>query len=198
MLSSIHNFLERSLTPLVYVLAAFATILGMLMLNYVGWQTLWLPILLTMAGPFVFPIVLFPAAFFSGVMQVTEKEFPLVSTIFAGAALGYFAAILSVVTAAIVLNTAGHFNTHHALLTYGWSMVAPILPWAVFALRDRKNYLFIGMIWMLVLANYASLVFFKGQEISFSGYFFSVFCLMAVMLALQAFVEKKSVKPSSP
>jgi hypothetical protein len=184
------SLIEKSLTPLVCAAVTGVVVCSIFIVEIAGWGGLYLPILLSVAGGLVFPIALCPAAFFSGVMQATEKTFPFVSKAGAVLSLGYIAAFVTGVSAIIIQSHAGLFVGPHALLVAVWSLAAAVMPWAVFALRDRKNTLFTMMIWMLILAVCVSFVVLKGHRMDFWPVFGVLFGVMSALLALQAAVEK--------
>jgi hypothetical protein len=185
-----HSLIHKSLTPLVFVSVAASVVCSIFIVDISGWGGLYIPVILSIAGGVIFPVALFPAAFFSGVMQTTEKTFPRVSKAAAVLSLGYIAAFISGVSAFIISSHAALFLGPHAVLMAGWSLAAAVMPWAVFALRDRKNTLFIMMIWMLIAGVCASFVSLKGQRMDFWPVFGVIFAVMSVLLALQAAAEK--------
>ena len=191
---SFRALIETSLNPLIFTSVAAVVVSSIFVVDIAGWNGLYLPILLSIGGGFVFPILLFPAAFFSGVMQTTETAFPKVSKTFAVLSLGYIAAFMAAVTAFIIQSHAMMFTGPHALLIAGWSLAAAVMPWAVFALRDRKNLLFTMMVWMLLAAVCISFVALKGRVMDFWPVFWTVFAGLSVMLALQGAAEKISQK----
>lgn len=168
-------------------------------------MALWPPLLALMFSPVVFPLVLFPAAFFSGVMQVAQTAYPKIARA---------AMLLTFIWFVLVLSgyALGVYYVGHGLMQAGapttipmlvWTIAVTVLPWAVFATKDRDNILFTGLVLML-LASCAVVVplLAFGMLAFWQGY--GALCgLMAGMLSIQAlyehfFVAKKNTASAAP
>jgi len=182
---------RQALMPLI-VVCLIAALGSALMILLTGvWYPLWLPVLLLMLSRMVFPILLVPAAFFSGVMRVAQAVYPNVARICMLLTFGWFIAVLSFYTF-MVLHAGQSMMVPDAetrLPSLVWTIAIAVLPWAIFATRDRDNILFTGMVFMMLASAIVSvsLVFFFVVPF-WAGYW--IFCgMMAMMLSLQAMFE---------
>ncbi|HEX2753755.1 MAG TPA: hypothetical protein VHP34_11750 [Alphaproteobacteria bacterium] len=187
---------RKALMPLI-VICLIAAVGSAGMILFTGtWYPLWPPVLAIMLSPLIFPILLVPAAFFSGVMRVAQALYPNVARICILLTFGWFIGVLSLYAFMVMhlsqsLMVPGEATRLPALV---WTIAIAVLPWAIFATRDRENILFTGMVFMMLVAATVSLslVFFFIVPF-WAGYW--IFCgLMAVMLSLQALYEHFFIK----
>ncbi len=187
---------RKALVPLIVVcLIAALGSAGMILFTG-AWYPLWPPVLAVMLSPLVFPILLIPAGFFSGVMRVAQAVYPNVARICILLTFGWFISLLSFYAFLVMLLSQslmlpGEVTRLPALV---WTIAIAVLPWAIFATRDRENILFTGMVFMMLAAATISisLVFFLIVPF-WAGYW--ICCgLMAVMLSLQALYEHFFIK----
>jgi hypothetical protein len=103
----------------------------------------------------------------------------------------YLTALLSFFVAASFYLTSDYFFPGMRIPALVWAVTAAVMPWLVFAIRDRGNLFFTGLVLMMEMG--AVLVAFLGP-FSFWQTFWIVAGVMAVLQALQALCEEKIFK----
>lgn len=189
---SFADLTRKALTPLVVVCLLAALGSAAMILQAGHWRLLWLPSLAIMVSPVVFPLVLFPAAFFTGVMQAAGNLYPKVARLCLLLTFGWFISVLAAYQFGIYHLGAGLLEAPNPLRLpmLVWTISIAVLPWAIFATRDRANVLFTGIVYMMVVAaliTVPSMVFYALPF--WWGY--GLFCgVMAALLSLQALYER--------
>lgn len=177
-------FLVRSLVPLV-------TIAGACLLASAGVFTLdghlgvvWPAFLLVMLGPLLFPFILFPAGLMAGLWNAFHGKGKAIVRVFAVASVGYLALVMSA-TLAVMAALATNLPVDSMRFFAEMFVVAgAVTPWAVFALRDRNNQLFILLVWSLAIVGALLLPLKMMGVFGPIGYGAAAWCgIMLVMLA---------------
>lgn len=202
---SVSGLVKKSLTPLMVLCLLLMAVSGILVLVQGHWMVLWPPLLALMFAPVVFPILLFPAAFFSGVMQVAQTAYPKVARACMMLTFVWFVLVLSGYA-------LGVFYVGHGVMQEGaatmlpmlvWTVAATILPWAVFATKDRDNILFTGLVLMLLVSSAVVVPLLAFGYLAFWTGYWALCGMMAVMLGVQAlyehfFITKKNAPVATP
>jgi len=191
---SLSLIVKNSLRPLLLVSAGTMLVSGLWLLSLGYWQALWMGVLFLVFSPLVFPLLLFPAAFFSGMMQVTATVYPKVSRIMTVMTIGWFV---------IVLALYG-FNSFYAIsmLVRGdtlwpaalWAISSALTPWAFFATKDPGNLFFIGLLWMMLATAIVMVPVFFIFGLTFWTGFLVFAGIMTATVSLQALYEKLFMK----
>jgi hypothetical protein len=187
----------KSLQPLLALNLTAMVFSGYFLLMSDFWQMMWPAILFLSLSYIAFPLVLFPAAFFSGMMQVLEKSpYPRVAKVMMACSLLWFVTLMSLtVMASLKINARAFGSSVHDFALI-WSVAAAIAPWALFFTKDKTNLLLISFLWMLHLSAPAALcVYIETQSLSCA--FWTCWGLMAVMVWLQRLYEKKIIENKS-
>jgi len=179
------------------LIAAMAS--GVLILLTGIWAPLWPSVLGVMLSPLVFPVLLVPAAFLSGVMRIAQAAYPKVARVCMLLAFGWFIGVFGFYAFFVVhMNLSlGAPEAATRLPALVWTIAMAVLPWTIFAAQDRDNLLFTGMVLMMFAAAAVTtpLVFFLIVPY-WTGFW--IFCgLMATMLSLQALYEHFFLQTSS-
>ena len=191
---------RKALTPLIAVCLVAALGSAAVILQGGGWRLLWVPCLALMFSRIIFPLILLPAAFFSGVMQAAGAVYPKVAKVCLWLTFGWVIAVLGLYQFGIFHLGAGLMEepapARFPVLV--WTIAIAVLPWALFALRDRDNILFTGIVYMMTVSALVSLpvmIFYAWPVVT--GFW--LFCgLMAAMLSLQAAYEHFFLAASAP
>lgn len=183
---------RKALNPLMALCLIAAIGSGVMILLTGIWTPLWPVALAIMLSPLVFPILLVPAAFFSGVMRIAQAAYPAVARACMVLTFGWFISVLGLYTFFVMYTSLplGAPDASTRLPALVWTIAMAVLPWAIFATRDRDNILFTGMVFMMFAAAVVTtpLVFFLVVPY-WAGFW--IFCgLMAAMLSLQALYER--------
>ena len=144
-------FLVRSLVPLV-------TIAGTCLLASAGVFTLdghlavvWPAFLLVMLGPLLFPFILFPAGLMAGLWSAFHGKHKAIVRVFAVASVAYLSLVMAATLALMAaLSTSLPVNSMRFFAEM-FVVSGAVAPWAVFALRDRNNQLFIMLVWSMTI-----------------------------------------------
>jgi hypothetical protein len=196
----ISSLVKKSLMPLVVASCIVAAVSGAGLISMGQWRTL-LPIVLFFPFSFfVFPILLFPAAFFSGMMQVLEhNEKPAVARVMLGLSLGWLVFAMSLFTA-IVFYLMAELISHEQmrLSAATWAVSAVIATWSIFATRDRDNVFFTGLVMMLAVAASIAAWRMTLSEHGFWQIMLTIFLPFVLMLAAQGAAEKIIYKKPPP
>lgn len=188
---------RKALTPLVAVCLTAALMSALVILQAGGWRLLWGPSLAIMLSRLVFPVVLLPVAFFSGVMQVANSHYPKVARVCLLIVFGWFISVLALYQFGLYHLGSGFMEepTEWRVPVLVWTIAIAVLPWALFAMRDRDNILFTGMVLMMFVSALVILPAMAFYAVPFwTGYW--MFCgLMAFMLSMQALYEHFFVAP---
>lgn len=201
---SISGLVKKSLTPLMVLCPLVMAVSGGFVLFQGHWMPLWPPLLALMFSPLVFPLVLFPAAFFSGVMQVAQTAYPKVSRVCMLLTFAWFVLVLSGYA-------LGVYYIGHGLMQEGavtmlpmlfWTVAVTILPWTIFATKDRDNILFTGLVLMLLVSSAVVVPLLAFGHLAFWAGYWALCGMMAVMLGIQAlyehfFITKKNAAATS-
>lgn len=147
------NLLVGSLTPLV-------TLSGVCLIASAGLFTLdgqiatvWPAFLLVMAGPLVFPFILFPAGVMAGLWNALHGKHKSLVSIFAVASVAYLAFVMAATLCLMAVLATGLPVDSMGFFVEMFVVSGAVTPWAVFALRDRNNQLFILLIWAMAIAG---------------------------------------------
>lgn len=177
-------FLVRSLVPLV-------TIAGTCLLASAGVFALdghlgvvWPAFLLVVAGPLLFPFILFPAGLMAGLWNAFHGKGKAIVRFFAVASVGYLALVMAATLALMAALAANLPAASMRFFAEMFVVAGAVTPWAVFALRDRNNQLFIMLVWSMAIAGVLLLPFKMAGMFGAFGYGGAAWCaIMLVMLA---------------
>lgn len=199
-------FLVRSLVPLV-------TIAGTCLLASAGVFTLdghlgvvWPAFLLVMAGPLVFPFILFPAGLMAGLWNAFHGKGKAIVRVFAVASVGYLALVMAATLALMAALATSLPAASMRFFVEMFVIAGAVTPWAVFALRDRHNQLFILLVWSLAIVGVLLLPFKMSGMLGPLGFGAVAWCgIMLVMLAehlrqsqAQAAIERAKAAAAAP
>lgn len=189
-------FIKKCLTPLI-VLGSIAMIISGVWILLLGhWVPLWPGIIGFLFSSLVFPLLMLPAGFFAGVMQVSAQIYPRVSRAAMLLTFVYFVMMLSGYAMVMFYVASGLITATVPTLwpALVWSVASTVTPWALFATKDRDNVLFTGLLFMLGLscAIVFPLVPFYGLALG-SAYW--LLCLgIGTLLLIQAGYEHMTHK----
>lgn len=184
---------KKSLVPLFLLNVGAMLLSGYFLLMNGFWVMMWPAILILPLSYLIFPLMLFPAAFFSGMMQALERPYPRVAGVMMACSLLWLVTVLSLTALASLHINARAFGGVVHVPALVWAAAAAVTPWALFFLRDRGNVLLIGLLWMLqVSAPIGLFVYLETQ--SFACAFWACWGLMAAMAGLQRLCEKKFIE----
>ncbi len=189
-------FIKKCLTPLIVLGSIAMAISGVWVLLLGHWVPLWPGIVGFLFSLLVFPLLMLPAGFFAGVMQVSAQLYPRVSRVCMLLTFAYFVMMLSGYAIVLFYVASGLINADMPTVWPAliWSVAATVTPWALFATKDRDNVLFTGLLFMLTLSCVwvFPLVPFYGLSI---GAAYWLLCVsMGAMLLLQAGYENLTNK----
>lgn len=144
----------RSHVPLVIIagvcLLASAGVLGVD--GHLG--VVWPAFLLVIMGPLVFPFILFPAGLMAGLWSAFHgKKKKAIVSIFAVGSVAYLALVMAATLALTASLATAVTSPSMRLFAETFVVVGAVTPWAVFALRDRYNQLFLMLVWSLLLVS---------------------------------------------
>lgn len=190
--------LSRSLTPLVILgtggmlaSAAVVAVAG-------GIAYVWPAFLLLVLGPLLFPLLLLPAGLMAGLWHIMQANRKWFVRVFAAGSIAYIAALLSFTVAFMAWQATRMPAMASQSFVWMFVITAGVAPWAVFCLRDRGNQLVIMMLWMQVAAALLLLPLLVVGMLGVSGYGFSVWGLIIVMLLVQNLREKSQIASAAP
>jgi len=190
---------RKSLNPLMVLCLIAAAVSCVAVLMTGVWTPLWPAVLGIMLSPLVFPVLLIPAAFFSGVMRLVQAVYPTVARMCMLLTFVWFIGTFGFYTFFVMHMTlplgAAEATRLPALV---WAVATAVLPWAILASQDRDNILFTGMVLMMFASAVivAPLVFFLIVPY-WTGFW--IFCgMMAAMLSLQALYEHLFLDKTPP
>lgn len=146
-------FIVRSLTALVAV-AGVGMVCSAGMFTLEGHMaTVWPAFVLVMAGPLLFPFILFPAGVMAGLWNALHTKHKAVVQSFAVASVAYIAAIMAATLGLMAALATGLPSYSPPFFVQMFVVTGAVTPWAVFALRDRNNQLFIVLCWAMLIAG---------------------------------------------
>ncbi len=193
-------FMVRTLVPMVVLSLACLVASAVIFAIDGRISSVWVAFLLTVAGPLLFPFLLFPAGLMAGLWQALHGRQTMLVRFFAVGSVAYIAAMLAL-TLMVMAGFAQGLPASGSMRVFTEMFVisGALSPWAVFALRERDNQLFIMMLWSLVIAALVLLPVRLTAEIRPLLYGASAWAIMlAVMLVeylRQTAVVSKKTKP---
>lgn len=194
---SVSALVKKSLTPLIALNGVGMAVGGIWLLFYNALGSMWPAVIALMVSPFVFPLLMFPAAFGAGIARVMEPVKPRLAKAMLVAGIGWLVLLF---TSYVMLS----FDLVSQLMMYQesllpaliWAISVGVLPWAIIAAKDRDNIFMTG----LVLMTEAVSIFVAWAAVFWSLRFWHAYwlflALLATCVALQAayealFLDKK-------
>lgn len=146
---AISDIVKKSLTPLLYVNVAGMAFGGLSLLWMTGGYA-WMGFLALMMSPVAFPFLLLPAGILTGIMHLLlkSKMAPQVEKLLTFLSVVYLVSVLSGYTVMCFYFLVGAPEIPAAL----YAVTSSVLPWAIFAAKDRDNVFFTGLVIMLQLS----------------------------------------------
>lgn len=186
----LYRLIKAALDPLI-----FMNCLGMLgagvFIVYKGpWQVLWFCTLVFFISPLVFPLLMMPAGFFGGIMQMFTPTRPRLALVMQAASVGWLIFVIAGWAALV-------FSYTHVLLEMPgmlwaaliWSVCGAVAPWAVFARLDRGNVFFTGLMLMAQIGCIIAAMMNASHDLSSWETFEIIAGVMAFLSAVQAVGE---------
>ncbi len=176
-------FLVRSLVPLVIIAGAcLLASAGVIALDG-HLAVVWPAFLLVVMGRLVFPFILFPAGLMAGLWSAFNGKHKAVVAFFAVGSVAYLALVMVATLALTASQASGLPSSAVPLFVNMFVVAGAVTPWAVFALRDRNNQLFIMLVWSLALSALVLLPLLTAGIAGPLGYAGATWCaIMMVML----------------
>lgn len=163
----------------------------------------WPAVLVLLFSPFIFPILILPAAMCAGIMHLFGQAKPLLSRVMTVLSVGYlvlaftFYSMLLFRMMAEPIATPANFI---AAMVYG--VAAALAPWTILAVKDRDNLFFIGLV---IMAEVTSIIVMVAAVSLHWGFWVSAFAFWGILtglVSLQALYErvflKKDAAPPLP
>jgi hypothetical protein len=166
---------------------------GGLLLTKGLWQPLWICVMVFVFSPLLFPMIMIPAAFFSGAMQAAQQPAPRLAKVLHIASVGYLVLVLSFWTEAAfdsvsLLTAAGGYLKIAGLV---WALSGTVAPWAVFARNDRDNLFFTSLVLMLQVSSLACAALLIADTAPAAPVFWTSCAVLTALSCAQAFYESR-------
>lgn len=203
------SLLVSSLTPLVVISGVCLLASGSVFMLEGAIATVWPAFLLVMLGPLVFPFILFPAGLMAGLWNALHGSKRAVVRVFAVASVTYLAFVMAATLGFLAMLATGLPGAGGAsslrFFAEMFVVSGAVTPWAVFALRDRSNQLFILLVWAQALAGTLALPLKMAGIVGPVGYGGAAWAgILLVMLAeyvrgeMRGRVQKQAATPQQP
>ena len=150
------------------------------------WRSVWVGIVALPLSIPVFPFLIFPAAFFAGLISITRGRTSKVMQFLSMACL---VAVLAAWTAASFTLMSSWFLSTAKIPALLFSVAAAVTPWAMFAAKDRGNVMFTLLVFYMAVAA-AALCFFDAR-LSFAYSFLFSAAVIGVFAGAQAWLESR-------
>ena len=185
------DIVKKSLTPLLYINMAAMAFSG-LMLAYWGYLGSAGPGFLALfMSPVVFPFLLLPAAIMTGVMRLVmnAKLPPIVEKALTVLSVMYLVSVLSGYTVMCFYFLVGAWEGPAAV----YAVSSSVLPWLIFAAKDRENAFFTGLVIMLQVAAIILVLLNVAVRLDdFERKFWIIWGVMMTCVGIEALYEKIS------
>jgi hypothetical protein len=190
---------KKSLNPLITINGLLLMISGVWLLMSGEWVVIWMPLLGVFISPLVFPILMFPAGLFAGIMTMAERSGRTkTAKVMYFCSLGYLVLLLATYILLCFRLAAPVMGGEKLLPAAVWAVTSGVIPWMIFATNDRDN---IPFTILTIMAEKAAIItilaaIFIGMSL-WTAFF--VFCgVMAIFLCVQRAFEKKFLTPAAP
>lgn len=188
------TLVRKSLTPLIALNAISMAASGGYLLFQGVWVPLWPAVLMIFLSPVVFPLLMFPAAFFAGVMRVAGEHYSKTSRIMAILSGGWLITILTAYVMTILHVTEPVLSGETLFPALIWSVSASVMPWAILALKDRDNVFFTGLVLMTQLSAIAAFLAAFSWALDYWQTFGLFWVLMVALVLIEMAVETISFR----
>lgn len=187
--------IKTSLTPLIALSCLGMAAAGGVLVWSGHWRALWTCALVFFISPFIFPLLMIPAAFCGGLMRVFLTAQPLVARAMQALASGWLIFILAF-WGAMVFDMAMPLTQDPALQwpALAWCVAGSVAPWAVFARGDRDNIFFTEIVLLFFLGCLAAAAALLQGPLRFWQAFWIAAIAMAAPMAAQAVIEETLLK----
>jgi hypothetical protein len=189
------DIVKKSLTPIIYINVA-GMAFGALSLIWMGYfGNAWPGFVGLFASPLVFPFLLLPAGILTGLMAITMKSHPKLEKVLTVISVLYIVTLLSLYTITAFYFLVGTPTIPAAI----YAVCSAVLPWAIFAAKDRQNIFFTGLVLMMQL----SAIVLVGLNVAlrltdFTQKFWIIWGTMMFCVCVEALYEKIMLDRKKP
>lgn len=200
---AISDIVKKSLTPLLYINVVGMAFGGLSLIWTTGFGYAGPGFLGLFMSPLVFPFLLLPAGILTGIMHLMlksqmkhwmEKVLTVLSLI-------YLVSVLCGYTVACFYFLAGAPQAPAAV----YAVTSSVLPWAIFASKDRDNVFFTGLVLMMQLSAIVLVALNVALRLDdFTQKFWIIWGVMMFCVSVEALFErimmdrKKSSESATP
>jgi hypothetical protein len=197
---TLRDIVQKSLNPLIYANLVGMVLAGLSLIAFGFFPAVWPGFVALLVSPIVFPLLLLPAGFFSGVMVIVQKSHPRVEKAMMVLSVLY---LITVLTAYVMLSyhLVGHYVLNRIFLADGvvWQMLIPamvygaaagVAPWLILAAKDRDNVFFTGLVFMAEVTALVVMAAGVWQEWSFWHATRIFWLILALLMVIEAAYEK--------
>ncbi len=164
----------------------------------------WPAVLVLLFSPFVFPVLILPAAMCAGIMHLFGQAKPWLGKIMAVLSVGYLVFAFTFYSMLLFRMMAEPIGSHTNLIAgmvYG--VAAGLAPWTILAVKDRDNLFFTGLVLMAEVTSIIVMVAAVLLQMNFWPSAFAFWGILTGFVMLQAlyervFLKKETVPPVSP
>lgn len=202
---AITDIVKKTLTPLLYINLVVMAFAG-LTLVYWGYLGAAGPGFFGLfLSPIAFPFLLLPVAILTGMLRLSMKSeaHPVLDKALTVLSIAYIAAVLSAWTVLMFYFLVGAPEVPAAM----YAVASSVLPWLIFAAKDRENVFFTGQVIMLQVSALVLVALNVALRLSDPLQKFGIiWAFMMVCAGVEALVEnimldikkkKEPVKPAS-
>ena len=186
---AISDLVKKSLTPLLYVNVVGMAFGGLSLLWMDGFAHAGPGFLGLFMSPAVFPLLLLPAGILTGLMHLLLKTQmqPLLEKLLTVLSLIYLVSVLCGYTVLCFYFLAGAPEIPAAI----YAVTSSVLPWAIFAAKDRDNVFFTGLVLMMQLSAIVLVTLNVALRLDdFTQKFWIIWGVMMFCVGVEALVER--------
>lgn len=184
---AITEIVKKSLTPLIYVNIVVMAFGGLSLLWMTGGYA-WMGFLALFFSPVCFPILLLPAGILTGLMHLALKsQTARLEKVLTVLSLCYLVSVLSAYTVLCFYFLVGAPQVPAAM----YAVSSAVLPWAIFAAKDRDNVFFTGLVIMMQFSALVLVALNVALRLDdFEQKFWIIWGVMMFCVGVEALVER--------